>query len=253
MAAISTWSKTAASNNSTPPDGWPEGMNPSAVNDTAREMMAALRTRFEDLEWFNHGHVLVQQSTNSFLVSSTCTQVYTAGRRLKLYDSTTIYGEVIASSPSGANTLVTVSSSTLLASLSSGEVGIINPANLSFPVATNAQQEAVTGDVVVTPWNQHWHPSAAKAWVNGNFAGAAQASYNLTSITDGGTGVVTVTIATDLSSVNYAAVATIEAGAAALYALVRTMAAGSFVVISADNAGIVADGDAFHAVVYGDI
>lgn len=42
------WSQTAASNNATPPNGWPEGMNPAQVNDTAREMMAALK------KWYVH-------------------------------------------------------------------------------------------------------------------------------------------------------------------------------------------------------
>lgn len=37
------WSETAASNNSSPPDGWPEGMAPSGVNNSAREGMAALK------------------------------------------------------------------------------------------------------------------------------------------------------------------------------------------------------------------
>lgn len=48
MSAVSTWSTTAASNNSAPPDGWPEGMNPNAVNDTAREMMAAIKTWYDE-------------------------------------------------------------------------------------------------------------------------------------------------------------------------------------------------------------
>jgi hypothetical protein len=42
MSEVFTWSITAASNNSTPPDGWPEGAFPSTVNNCAREMMAAL-------------------------------------------------------------------------------------------------------------------------------------------------------------------------------------------------------------------
>ena len=44
---ISSWSSTAASNNSTPPDGWPEGMAAADVNNSAREMMAAVKT------WWN--------------------------------------------------------------------------------------------------------------------------------------------------------------------------------------------------------
>src|SRR4051812_3561386 len=39
---VSGWSPTAGSNNAPPPDGWPENMPPSGVNNSAREMMAAL-------------------------------------------------------------------------------------------------------------------------------------------------------------------------------------------------------------------
>ncbi len=53
MADVSTWSTTAGSNNSTPPDGWPEGQNPSTVNDCAREMMAQVATWRQKLGgWF---------------------------------------------------------------------------------------------------------------------------------------------------------------------------------------------------------
>src|SRR5438876_8099912 len=45
--AQSTWSETDASNNATPPNGWPEGQAPSSVNDCARMMMGALK-RFWD-------------------------------------------------------------------------------------------------------------------------------------------------------------------------------------------------------------
>ena len=40
MANIYDWSTTAGSNNSASPNGWPEGMPPSGVNDSARQMMA---------------------------------------------------------------------------------------------------------------------------------------------------------------------------------------------------------------------
>lgn len=42
--SITSWSTTPASNNSAPPNGWPEGMAPSAVNDCARQMMADIAT-----------------------------------------------------------------------------------------------------------------------------------------------------------------------------------------------------------------
>lgn len=44
MADVSTWSTTAASNNSVSPDGFPENMIPSGVNDSARENMAQIAT-----------------------------------------------------------------------------------------------------------------------------------------------------------------------------------------------------------------
>lgn len=42
MADVSAWSTTASSNNSVSPDGFPENMAPSGVNDSAREVMAAV-------------------------------------------------------------------------------------------------------------------------------------------------------------------------------------------------------------------
>lgn len=42
MSDVSSWSTTAASNTSAPPDGAPEGMAPAALNDTMREFMAAV-------------------------------------------------------------------------------------------------------------------------------------------------------------------------------------------------------------------
>ena len=47
MTEVSSWSATDASNNLTPPDGWPEGMQPSGVNDVGRMMMGAIR------RWYN--------------------------------------------------------------------------------------------------------------------------------------------------------------------------------------------------------
>src|SRR5580765_5239418 len=42
MSEVSSWSATDASNNLTPPDGWPEGMQPSGVNNVGRMMMGAI-------------------------------------------------------------------------------------------------------------------------------------------------------------------------------------------------------------------
>jgi hypothetical protein len=74
--------------------------------------------------------------------------------------------------------------------------------------AAQSDQETGTSVVLaVTPGRQQFHPSAAKAWVvydTRSGAAAITASYNVTSITDNGTGDVTVNFTTAFSSVNYA-------------------------------------------------
>lgn len=77
---------------------------------------------------------------------------------------------------------------------------------LGLTDASQAQQEAGTATTVyVTPGRQQYHPSAAKAWVNFNGTGtvAIRTSYNVTSITDNGTGDYSVNWDVDFSSANY--------------------------------------------------
>src|SRR5262245_51388701 len=50
MSNISTFSTVAGNNNSSPPNGWPEGMARSAVNDTARELYSALAKWYKDTQ-----------------------------------------------------------------------------------------------------------------------------------------------------------------------------------------------------------
>lgn len=111
-------------------------------------------------------------------------------------------------------------------------------------IAVQSEQETGT-DVLraVTPGRQHFHPSASKCWgkFNGTGTVALNASYNTTSLTDNGTGDYTITIATDMSSANYAAVATASnsttstSAAAILVAACNNLAAGSFSIYCADN------------------
>lgn len=77
-------------------------------------------------------------------------------------------------------------------------------------VATQANMESASAtNLVVSPGRQQFHPSAAKAWADwtpiaGTGSATINASYNVTSISDDGTGLFTVTIATDFSSAHYA-------------------------------------------------
>jgi hypothetical protein len=109
------------------------------------------------------------------------------------------------------------------------------PAAASY--ASQADQEAGTSNVTaVTPGRQQYHASASKCWVDYNTVAATSisASYNVTSLTDNGTGNTTITIATDLSSANYASVASSQdAGSAAgCLAILETKTAGTLQIIT---------------------
>lgn len=81
---------------------------------------------------------------------------------------------------------------------------------LSKGGATQAQQETGTAtDVHITPGVQQYHQSAAKVWGYVTVAAGVptlEVSYNVTSITDTTIGQLTITIATDFSSINYTVV-----------------------------------------------
>lgn len=134
---IESYSTTAASNNSAPPNGWPEGQAPSTVNDCARQMMASLRTWYETAEWINYGYTHTYASGTSFTIaSSDQTAKYTVGRRIKAVGSSTgtIYG-IITASAFSTNTTVTVSwdSGSLSNETLTIYIGILNPSTLSIP------------------------------------------------------------------------------------------------------------------------
>ncbi len=109
MARISTWSKTAASNTQTPPDGAPEGMAPSTVNDTMREMMAQVKTSLAMIEWFDDGDDYTKKAANKVKVSGTHTTTYHAGRRVLVkHTGGNDYGEIAEASLSSGNTILTI-------------------------------------------------------------------------------------------------------------------------------------------------
>lgn len=110
MTGIELYSTTAANNNSAVPNGWPEGMAPSGVNDAARQMMAAIRTWYQDAEWTLWGDTTVYASGTSFTIAGVdVTSRYKIGRRVRAVGSSTgtIYGKISASA-FATNTTVTV-------------------------------------------------------------------------------------------------------------------------------------------------
>jgi hypothetical protein len=119
--------------------------------------------------------------------------------------------------------------------------------------ATQTQMEEGTNIYTfATPANVQWHQSAAKAWIKCNAAGAISVSYNVTSITDDGPGLVTVTIASDFSSADYSVVATTSG--AATSASISAQAAGSFQIRSdITTSGAASDPALYYAACFGDL
>ena len=95
----------------------------------------------------------------------------------------------------------------VLTSSGTGSAPTWTTVSAGLSAATQAQMEAASVDTVAaTPLNTNWHPGVAKVWIKCDSSGTIQASLNVSSITDSGTGLVTVTIATDFSSADYAIV-----------------------------------------------
>lgn len=121
--------------------------------------------------------------------------------------------------------------------------------------ADQSEMEAGSSTTLnVTPGRQHFHPSAAKFWVKG-INTTVNASYNVTSLTDNGTGDWTVTIANDLSSANYAVagLALETTGFDVVNMKVRAQAAGTVQINAYNEGGSAADPDAFFVIGFGDI
>ena len=110
MSEIKDWSTVAASNNENPPDGWPEGMSPSDVNNSARENMASIRKYYDDPEWRDWGHTIAYGSATTFTTAAgdgDTTSIYHANRRVKANGTLTgtIYGTIQSSSHSTTTTV----------------------------------------------------------------------------------------------------------------------------------------------------
>jgi hypothetical protein len=134
---IKNYSTTAANNNAAPPNGFPEGMAPSDVNNSARTVMADIRSWYEDAQWIDYGNVPTYVSTNSFSVIGNQTAIYTVGRRIKLSDASNLYGTISASVFTTLTTVtVTLDSGSLTIALNAVALGIITPSSNALPAGS---------------------------------------------------------------------------------------------------------------------
>ena len=123
--------------------------------------------------------------------------------------------------------------------------------------ASQAEMEAATSNTVAaTPSNTQFHPGVAKCWLVTAGAGTPSitASHNITSITDDGVGLLTVTIATDFSSDQIAAVATarVGSGTTPYFITYNSASGGSGQLKAYDSAGAAFDVDGYTFAAFGD-
>lgn len=122
--AIENYSTTAASNNATPPNGAPEGMAPSGVNDTIRQIMADLSAYLGQKGWRPTNHVGTLVSGGTFTVPGDFTGEYLQHRRIQTNDGTLLYGSIVSSSFASGNTTVNVKfdSGALVSNIPAGSI-----------------------------------------------------------------------------------------------------------------------------------
>lgn len=89
MSDIKNWADDAALNIETSPNGWPEGMPPSDVNNSAREMMAAIRRSYVRQPWYAPGGTIIRASANTITIAddskvTNYANFYTVGARVRI-------------------------------------------------------------------------------------------------------------------------------------------------------------------------
>ena len=145
MSAISTWSTTPANNNNSAPNGAPEGMAPSGVNDTIRELMARIREWYEDAQWIDLGLTPTRLTLSTFTIAGNYVSIYSVGRRVKMAGSSTAYGTISASSYAAPDTTITIAEGNIPSTLSTASLSILTPDNSAVPTRFPAGPTDFTG------------------------------------------------------------------------------------------------------------
>jgi hypothetical protein len=195
MANLRRWS-SSASGNSTVAGGsntinFAEGQAPGSVNNSARELMAQIRSIYtpDEWGWVEHSATASVASQTAFKLAGNQTSAWTANRRWRLKSgSTTRYGTVVSSSFTTETTItVTVDSGSLSAShtlaaisavdgnvvpdnflVAADLAGYVTSNSLSAAKATAAEFQANTADKFLVT-DKVWSAagSVALAWSAG--------------------------------------------------------------------------------------
>lgn len=97
------------------------------------------------------------------------------------------------------------SSGEVLTSNGAGALPTFQAVSGTTAAAQSDQETATSTTTFVSPGRQQYHPSAAKVWCLFNTVTTTTilASYNVSSLTDGGAGLTTINFTTSFSSANY--------------------------------------------------
>jgi hypothetical protein len=155
---------------------------------------------------------------------------------------------------SGNSSLVTLASPLTIAAAHLSIDDATDGAGGKIELAIQSEMETAT-DVVraVTPGRQHFHPGHPKFWAYVTVSAGTptlQTSHNVTSITDTGTGELTITIATDFSSANWACHVACQ-GSSGLN-VIDTQAAGTVLLHNFNTSGVGVDPEAWASSGFGD-
>lgn len=124
--------------------------------------------------------------------------------------------------------------------------------SVSVSAASKAEQETATeANKFVAPATAQYHPSAAKAWAIFQADGTILDSYNISSITDNGTGDWTLNFIAAFSSTYYPAVGSVET--ANYFISFGTRAVGSLQVLCYNVGGASVDGTIMSVICFGEL
>ena len=208
--AIKNYSTTASSNVAVNGSSLAEGMSPSAVNNSMREIVKDIRDGFNDKEWFilgdgDQGTTFSRASATSITVASDISSSHHVGRRVKVVGSNTgtIYGKIATSSYSSPNTTITFTFDSGSISSSDTTVDVYVGSTFSNPATPVIDEDDMSSDSAILPPSQQ----STKAFVTSGTVTLSNKSIDLSTNTLTGT---TAEFNTALSDNDFATLAGTE-------------------------------------------
>lgn len=208
--AIKDYSTTASSNTAVNGSSLAEGMSPSAVNNSMREIVKDIRDGFNDKEWFILGDAdgsttFSYASASSITVASDITSSHHVGRRVKVVGSNTgtIYGKIATSAYSSPNTTLTFTFDSGSISSSDATVDVYVGSTYSNPATPVIDEDSMSSDSAILSPSQQ----SVKAYVDSGTTTVTNKTINLSNNTLTGT---TAEFNTALSDNDFATLAGTE-------------------------------------------